>query len=211
MCGSVCSLIFTYLMTVSCNTKLIDSIQTANAPGELGRPRSRYLSTAIARVNDGPLLLQLRDSILLTLSPRACNKLALKYENVDRIKLGPDAHARDERNEAQPLRTVCDDCRSARDEVANLQLSMNFLMNEKDTLASKKHLLEKKLDDERNKNVHLRSYNDTLRFDLSAVTTKTLELSIDKQMLEDEMEKILWKDNCKFLLPLKNGSISRKL
>lgn len=199
-------------MTVSCNTKLVDSIQITTTPGNLGRHRSGYLSTTIAHGNDGPLLLQLRDSILLTLSPRACNKLNLKYENVDHITLGPDQHARHgEQNEDRPLHTVCDDCGTARDEVANLQLSLNFLMNEKDSLTSKNHLLEKKLDEEQNKNVHLRSYNETLRFDLSAVTTKTLELSIDKQMLEDEVEKILWKDSCKFLLPLKNGSIYKKL
>lgn len=200
-------------MTISCNTKLVDSIQITNTPGELGGRRKGYLSTTIAHGNDGPLLLHLRDSILLTISPRACNKLALKYENVDRITLGPDPHSShsEQQNEDHLLRNVCDDCRTARDEVENLQLSMSFLMNEKDILASKKHLLEKKLDEELNKNIHLRSYNETLRFDLSAVTTKTLELSIDKQMLEDEMEKILWKDSCKFLLPLKRGSIYKKL
>lgn len=195
-------------MPVSCNTESVERIQNTNTFGEFGRRRqSGYLSST-----DQPLLLDLKDSIVLTLSPRAGNKLALKYENIECIKLSPDTQSRlNELQEDRPMRAILENYYTARDEVENLRLNMNFLMNEKETLTSKKFLLEEKLKEEQTKNDNLRTYNETLRFDLSAVTTKTLELSIDKQILEDEMEKILWEGNYKFLLPLKDCTFYRKL
>ena len=209
MCGQ-----HSTIMPVSCNTESVGTtVRITNAFGELGsRRRSGGCAAAAAAAAGPPLVLDLEDSIVLTLSPRAGNKLALKYENVERIRLSPDTQSRlAELQQERPLRAILENYYTARDELENLRLNMSFLHNERQTLTHKKGLLEERLKQEQAKNESLRAYNETLRFDLSAVTTRTLELSIDKQILEDEMEKILWEGNYKFLLPLKSGSFYRKL
>ncbi len=207
-------------MHVSRSTEpIIETAQITNTLEELGR-RRRQLEFASTNdsVDDGSLLRDLRETFVLTLSPREGNKLALKYENVDCIKLYPDsgsklaADAEPDEDDGKPLmRSIVQNYYTVRNELENLRLSLTFLAREKETLTSKKTLLEEKLKLERTKNDSLKTYNEGLHFHLFAVAAKTLELSIDKQLLEDEVQRITWGWNYKFLLPWRHGGIYRKL
>lgn len=160
-----------------------------------------------------------RSSVVLTLSPRARSKLSIKQENVDNIKLYPDNGTKfylDSDNEKQPVVktyqpsspvTVID----ADEENQQLMQNLGFLMDEKQTLISMKALLEEKLVQEQKKHDNLKNHNESLKFDVVNATTKTLELSIDKRSLEDEMQRIMWQWNGRFLLPVANRKIYTKL
>lgn len=151
---------------------------------------------------------------ILTLSPKDHRKLSLKYENVHNIKLYPDTiikHHPSTQNvrsykiyQFSPI--VADTAAEERE-----QLLQNFasLLIERETLTSMKALLEERLRQEQKKYDNLKNYNENLKFDLSNAATKTLELSIDTRNLEDEIQRITWQWNSKFVQPKKIRKICK--
>lgn len=152
-----------------------------------------------------------RRPFILTLSPQAHRKLSLKYENIHNIKLYPDTISKSAEYANRDNDHTCAIYQISPLAVDSANEEQEMLLNERETLTSMKALLEEKLKQEQNKHETLKNFNEVLKFDLSNATTKTLELSIDKRSLEDEIQKITWQWNCKFVIPYRNRKIYKKL
>lgn len=199
----------TLIMHVSRNTFQLEPVQRPNTREQ---PHCHSGHPSASNSDDGVPQTQLPHT-LLTLSPRENNKLALKYENVERIRLCPDTRAGPTGIAVgKPLCIFLQHLYSARDKLDVIQQNIRFLTDEKTTLMSRILILEEKLTQEQSKNVKLKTLNENLTINLSAITTRALELSIDKQLLQDEAQRIIWHcSHNRFLLPLQNVTFYQKL
>lgn len=197
-------------MHVSRNTSQLKPVQQLTAREYKISQRDRWSDSSS---DNGVTLDTLPSPLLLTLSPRLDNKLALKYENVEHIRLAPATRGDIggvivNKSVCTLLRHLC----STLNTFNVIQPNMRFLSDEKDSLISKKILLKEKISEEQMKNIKLRMVNENLKVNLSVFATRLLALSVDKQILQEELQKLTWHWNYnKFLLPLQSITFYQKL
>lgn len=202
--------VFTLIMHVSRNTSQLKPVQQLRAREYKISQRDHWSDSDS---DNGVTLDTLRSPLLLTLSPRLDNKLALKYENVEHIRLAPATRVDIggvivNKPVCTLLRHLC----SPLNTFNVIKPNMRFLNDEKDSLISKKILLKEKISEEQIKNVKLRMVNENLKVNLSVFATRLLALSVDKESLQEELQKLTWHWNYnKFLLPLQRITFYQKL
>lgn len=187
-------------------TKLEDTNQSGSTIESTSTARTRDENHRLSLIADAKNLV----NVVVTLSPRANNKLNLKHENVEHIKLWPGnkanlAEVRDCLSVSYPFLQMYST--NSINELKNLVSNTIFLQREKESLEAKKKFLEQKLNQELTKNNILKNYNRVLKFNISATNTHALLLSVEMDSLNNEMQDIMWKSNNKFLSLIKTRKI----